>query len=383
MKAPSLQKLFLAFLKLGAISFGGPAMVAYIRRLAVEENAWLDESSFRDGVALCQAIPGATAMQTAAYVGLKVRGVLGAAASFVGFGLPAFAVMMVFSSLYVRSHSLPVVAAIFAGLGAIVVAIAANATLSFGRDILISWRRLVIVLAAAVLLGLRMSPLAVIMLSSLMGYMILKAPPSSPALQSAAPPLRTAGSFIKIILTAAAALGLLFLISPRLFALSALMLKIDVLAFGGGFASVPLMYHEVVDVRAWLAGPTLLDGIALGQITPGPIVITATFIGYLVSGPLGGVVATVSVFLPSYSLVIAVAPYYEKLRSSPRFHKVIGGIFCAFVGLLLSVTVRFAANVSWNLPRLLLAFGALLALRLRVNILWVVLAGTALSLVFP
>jgi chromate transporter len=134
-----------------------------------------------------------------------------------------------------------------------------------------------------------------------------------------------------------------------------------------------------VDVRRWLDGPTLLNGIALGQVTPGPIVITATFLGYILYGPLGGIIATISVFLPSFLVVVGVAPYYERLRVSGFFHKAIEGILCSFVGLLLSVTVSFAMNVSWDLPRVLLAVAAFVALRLKVNILWIVLIGTTIS----
>jgi chromate transport protein ChrA len=132
---PSLFHLFTSFLRLGATAFGGPATVAYIRTMAVEKNHWLDEPSARDGVALCQTIPGATAMQMSAYAGLRARGVAGAAVSFIGFGLPAFLFMMILSSLYARTHTLPAVLSAFNGLQAIVVALVANATLSFGRSL--------------------------------------------------------------------------------------------------------------------------------------------------------------------------------------------------------------------------------------------------------
>jgi chromate transporter len=117
---PSLPLLFLSFLRLGITSFGGPAMTAYIRMMAVEKKKWLDDSTFRAGVALCQVIPGATAMQVAAYVGLRTRGVAGAAATFIGFGLPAFLIMISLSALYVRTHNLPVVVSLFSGLQAII-----------------------------------------------------------------------------------------------------------------------------------------------------------------------------------------------------------------------------------------------------------------------
>jgi len=119
---PSLAILFLSFVRLGATAFGGPAMVAYIRRMAVEQQRWLDDAAFRDGVALCQTIPGATAMQVAAYVGFRARGVAGAAVSFIGFGLPAFILMVGLSAFYARSYALPPVVAIFNGLQLIVAA---------------------------------------------------------------------------------------------------------------------------------------------------------------------------------------------------------------------------------------------------------------------
>jgi len=120
---PSLAILFFSFLKLGATAFGGPAMVPFIGRMAVEQRRWLDENTFRDGVALCQTIPGATAMQTTAYVGFRVRGVAGAAVSFIGFSLPAFLLMIGLSAFYEHSYTLTPVVAVFNGLQTIVVAI--------------------------------------------------------------------------------------------------------------------------------------------------------------------------------------------------------------------------------------------------------------------
>ncbi|MGB8644963.1 MAG: chromate transporter [Anaerolineae bacterium] len=138
--APTLATLFLSFLRLGRTAFGGPAMVAYIRRMVVQQKSWLDDEAFRAGVALCQTIPGATAMQTAAYVGFRTRGVRGAAASFVGFGLPAFCLMVILSALYAPTHGLPVITAAFDGLQAIIIGIVANATLTFGKAYLKGWR---------------------------------------------------------------------------------------------------------------------------------------------------------------------------------------------------------------------------------------------------
>jgi chromate transporter len=133
---------------LGATAFGGPAMVPYIGKMAVERSGWLDENTFREGVALCQTIPGATAMQTTAYVGFKVRGLAGAAVSFIGFGFPAFLLMIGLSAFYARSYTLTPVVAVFDGLQTIVVAIVANATVSFGKTSLKGFRDVFIALLA-------------------------------------------------------------------------------------------------------------------------------------------------------------------------------------------------------------------------------------------
>jgi chromate transporter len=164
---PSIVGLFISFLRLGTTAFGGPSMVAYIRKMVVEEKNWLDAEVFTDGVALCQTIPGATAMQTAAYVGLKTRGVVGEAASFIGFGLPAFLLMMAFSALYVYTNNLPIVVSAFSGLQGIIVAIVANATVSFGKTTLKDWRTLILAVTAAGLFGLNVSPILVIMLAAI------------------------------------------------------------------------------------------------------------------------------------------------------------------------------------------------------------------------
>ena len=138
--APSVSVLFIAFLRLGATAFGGPAMVAHIRDLAVVNRRWLDESAFRSGVALCQAIPGATATQTAAYVGLRARGFAGALAAYVGFGLPAFLLTLALTATNSRTRSFPVTLAVFEGLRAVVVALLANAAWYFGTTSIGNWR---------------------------------------------------------------------------------------------------------------------------------------------------------------------------------------------------------------------------------------------------
>jgi chromate transporter len=233
---------------------------------------------------------------------------------------------------------------------------------------------------AAVLFWFRVHPIAVIFLAALAGLVLVRpgafpdrSPEDCPRAPSPVKPL--------LILLGAAAAGaiLLAVFRPALLGLAALMMKIDLFAFGGAFASVPLMYHEIVGVHRWMDGPTFLNGIVLGQVTPGPIVITATFAGYWMGGLLGALVATIGIFLPSFLLVIGLAPYFDRLRASRYFEKVIAGVLCSFVGLLMAVTLHFSGNVRWDPPHALIGAAAFAALLVKVDILWVVVAGTIVS----
>ena len=156
---PSLPQIFWAFLRLGLTAFGGPAMIPYIGEMAVTKRQWLTRPSFKEGVAVAQTIPGATAMQTAAYVGLRIRGISGAAAAYIGFGLPAFLLMVVLSAAYRATHALPVSLSVFLGLQVIVVAIVAKAAFTFGRTTVKGWEDALVGLAAAAYLALGGNPI--------------------------------------------------------------------------------------------------------------------------------------------------------------------------------------------------------------------------------
>jgi len=379
----SALRLLLAFLRLGLTAFGGPAMVAYIRDMAVRKKQWLSEETFQDGTALCQSIPGATAMQTAAYVGLRAGGSLGALAAFVGFGLPAFVLMVGLSAAYQAARDLRPVLAAFHGLHVIVIAIIANAALNFGRSSVKNWRDAALAAGAAVFLVFHGSPIIAIVASAAMSLLLYRGvnlptrPAHAASVDAGRPMLRFAAM---LAVFAATGLVVLCLLNRRLLDLATLMLKVDIFAFGGGFASVPLMLHEVVEVRHWLDSKTFMDGIALGQVTPGPIVITATFVGYQIAGVLGAAVGTIGIFTPSFLMVLATTPYFDRLQHSLLFRRALRGVLASFVGLLLAVAVRFGLDISWNIPVVLVAVAAFVALRAKVDILWVVLVGAGVSI---
>jgi len=379
LEKPSLLQLFLFFIALGATAFGGVAMVPYIHRLAVDDKRWLRDESFRDGVALCQAIPGATSIQVSTYVGFRAAGLAGAAVTFLAFSLPAFVFMMILSALYARFHALPAIIVVFGGLQAIVVAIVAAATISFGRTTLRDAWDVALAALAALLYTYLNHPFLVVLVAGVLGVIVFRkvTAPEERLTTSASPHYEK--SFLLLLLGTGVALILLFFGQRRLFDLVILMFKIAVAAFGGGFAALPLMFHEIVQVRHWMDGPTFLNGIALGQLTPGPVVITAGFIGYLLSGPVGGAVATLAVFFPSFLILLALVPSLDRLRHSPYFRTATRGILGSFVGLLLTVTIHLAATISWDYRRIFLTVASFVALLLGVRIPWVVLPGILIS----
>ncbi|WP_428121104.1 chromate efflux transporter [Dissulfurimicrobium sp.] len=374
--------LFLSFLRLGLTAFGGPAMVAHIKELSVRRKGWLDSKTFNDGVALCQSIPGATAMQMAAYVGLKVSGITGALASYIGFGLPAFILMVGLSIGYIISHGVSWTASVFAGLQVIVVCIVANATFVFGRSILKGAKAVLMAVASAVFFWQGISPFFVVIGSGVAGCLFFS---TTEGTDLPNPRGESVLSVVKrdIVLVAALFSGLfaLYVLDDKFFHLALLMMKIDMFAFGGGFASLPLMLHEIVNVKGWLDGKTFMDGIALGQVTPGPIVITAAFVGYLLYGFAGSVVATIAVFTPSFLILVMVVPVFDRLRSCRYFLPVTKGILSSFVGLLFYVTLKFAFDIHWDVVRALLALVAFVALSKQIDVLYVVVAGAVASLI--
>ncbi len=372
----SLKDLFFSFLKLGLTAFGGPAMVAYIRDMAVMRRRWITEATFKDGVVLCQSIPGATAMQTAAYVGFRSMGIPGALASFIGFGLPAFILMLLLSTLYDKYHAVPGVNSLFNGLQIVVVAIVANSTFSFGRSAFKSYREVVLAIGASILLWLAISPFIVILVAALLGIILFR------DMNIVEANSKSGFSFIHfsaLLSVPLLMLCVLYLEEPKLFSLASLMMRIDVFAFGGGFASVPLMLHEIVDVRGWMDNKTFMDGIALGQVTPGPIVITSTFVGYLTHGVAGAFVATIAIFTPSFLMVVVITPVMDKLNHSTLFFRATKGILASFVGLLFFVTTKFALTVPWDAIRVLMVCAAFVSLSKKIDILYVVLASAIIS----
>ena len=376
---PSYFELFLSFFWIGLTGFGGLAMTAHIRRHIVDTRKWLDGSTFDSGLALCQLIPGAIVMQLSAYIGLKVKGVRGAIVSFIGFGLPAFLIMFILSVLYKHSKNITGVETVLSALRVIIVAIVANAAYVFGKKNFHNVNDWIIAAIAAGLFLTKLNPVLVLVVASLLGLVLTKEKSGSiPKLSTA----RTFRFFLILLATVIICSTILFFANREYFTLATMMLRIDLFSFGGGLAAMPMMYHELVELFHWFDEKTFMDGVILGQVTPGSIIIAATFFGYMHFGVLGSILATICVFTPSFMILMGIIPFFDKLSSYPQFNKVINGILCSFVGLLAVVTYRFTNGINWNLANILftlVAFGLLLR---KVDVIWVILGGVLISLLF-
>jgi len=222
-------------------------------------------------------------MQVAAYAGLRIRGTAGALASFIGFGLPAFILMMVLSALYVTTSELPPVKAIFLALQAIVVALAAYSTDSFGRTSLKHWLHVLLAGIAAGLFLLGFHPIIVIVLAAILGIFVLPRPGKKEDLSITSRP-KLPMSFFILLALAITYFVVLYFVRPDLFSLAETMVRVDLFAFGGGYASLPLMFQEVVTSHGWMDSATFINGLALGQVTPGPSSSPQLMLGSLPTG---------------------------------------------------------------------------------------------------
>lgn len=375
---PTYFDLFRTFFWMGLTAFGGPAMMAHIRRHIVDKKGWLDATTFDSGLALCQIIPGAIVMQLVAYVGLKLKGIPGAILCFIAFGFPAFLIMFILSVVYKHSKNIAGVERVLSGLRVVIVAIVANAVFTFGKKNFHSWNDWVIAAIAAGLFITKLHPALVLLAAALLGLIFTRKDSHPfPRLES----VKTFRFFLWALASVALGLGVLFLINWEYFTLATIMLRIDLFSFGGGLASMPIMYHELVDLFGWFTEKAFMDGVILGQVTPGSIIIAATFFGYMHFGVIGSLLATFAVFTPSFLILMGIIPFFDKLSSHPQFSRVINGILCSFVGLLAIVTYRFAIGVHWNFIAIVFTLVAFILLLRKVDVVWIVLGGVLVSLI--
>ncbi|WP_266368392.1 chromate transporter [Tellurirhabdus rosea] len=363
----SLRQLTAYFLKLGAIGFGGPpALVSAMHRDLVVSRQWIEENDYREGLALAQLAPGPLAAQLAIYIGYVHYRIVGATLVGLAFVLPSFLMVLAIGWAYVQFGGLPWMQALFYGVGAAVIGIIANGTYKLttktvGNDGL----SISLFVLSALATAITESELLWLVLLSGLVYWLVKAPPLW---------LRS-GNVVAPFLLQAVTLPQ----DSILWKLALFFFKAGAFVFGSGLAIVPFLYGGVVKEYGWLNEQQFLDAVAVAMITPGPVVITVAFIGYLVAGLPGACVAALATFLPCYLLTILPAPYFKTYGRRPGIKAMVDGITIAAVGAIAGAVVVLGKRQLTDLPSVLLAVGTLLILlRVRKVSEWQLIAAAAL-----
>lgn len=446
-RTATLGGLFLSFLKIGLVGFGGGlAVISQIRALVVQQRRWLSDQEFAEGFALAQSLPGTNAGNAATYIGLKLRGWRGACAAMVGFILPSMLMMIVLAILYRHLRALPDTDRLFHGLNAAVVALILVTAWRIGRNILNKkWQWVLAVMACLTVALFSATVIEVVFAAGVVGIFIdsfaekqwqrWRAARSPTARRRERITARLTSQrrarrhaerkqeFVGGYLTRALAeervrqaaeidasvepedekegdpspsskttlrsFGVLGVSMPvlaklgLLLTLSTIFLRMGAVTFGGGFVMIPLIEAEVVNSRHWLTQQEFADATALGQITPGPVLITATFIGYRVAGTLGALVATISIFLPAFLLTMAAGASLRRFRSNEIVQSFLRGVTPAVVGLLVAAALSIGRSGIHSWIGISITAAAMLALiRFRPNAFWVILGAGVIRFLF-
>ena len=425
-RTATLGGLFLSFLKIGLVGFGGGvAVLAQIRALTVRKRLWLTDSEFAEALALAQALPGTSAGNSVTYIGLRLRGWRGAAVSMAGFILPSMLIMVGLAILYKHIRLFPDTQRFFHGLNGAVVALILVTAWRMGKNILTRrWQWWLAVLSFLTVALFDATVLEVVLCAGLIGIYIdsfaetqwrrLRNLSTIAARRRARVRARLAqrrrnrkAGFVRTIQlsgeakredtseekreesTTLRSIGVLAVAMPiaakfaLLFTLSAIFLRIGSVTFGGGLVMVPLIESEVVNNHQWLTHQEFADAFALGQITPGPVLITATFVGYRVAGTLGALVATISIFLPAFLMTIAAGSSLRRFRSNKQVQAFLRGIAPAVVGLLVAAALSIGrAGIHTWVGLSIMIVAMFVLVRFRPNALWVLLGAGVVRLLF-
>jgi len=357
----TLRDLLLYFLRLGTLGFGGPiALAGYMQRDLVEERYWISKADYLEGLAFSQLSPGPLAAQLAMYIGWLRAGVIGASLVGVAFILPSFLMALALAALYVHFGGLPWIQGMFYGIGAAVIAIIVRSAIKLVRGTLgKDWLLWTIFGVLAITTAWTESEIIWLFILCGVIAMVVKAPP---AFSGATPKMLAVGlnSLLTGIhgLAAGATVGALFLF----------FLKAGAFVFGSGLAIVPFLYGGVVTKFHWLTERQFVDAVAVAMITPGPVVITAAFIGYLVAGTVGALVAACAVFAPPYLIILFGAPYYRRFAQNRQVRAFVQGVTAAAVGAIAGAAYILARRSLVDPPTVAIGLVALTILMLTRKI---------------
>ncbi|MES2518933.1 MAG: chromate transporter [Bacteroidota bacterium] len=339
----TLWQLTQYFLKLGTIGFGGPvALVGFMHRDLVEQNRWISEEEYKEGMALAQLAPGPLAAQLAIYLGYVHYGILGATLVGFAFVIPSFLMVLVLGFAYKKFGGLPWIQSVFYGISAGVIGIIAFSSYklvnkSIGRDKIL-WGIFIVVALTTIITE---SENILLFLGAGLVYWFIKISPKTPQLNSIAPLLLQ----IPALSVENTVLWNIFLFFG----------KAGAFVFGSGLAIVPFLYAGVVKQYGWLNEQQFLDSVAIAMITPGPVVITVGFIGYLVADFNGACVAALATFLPCYLLTILPAPYFKKYGKLPAIKAFVDGITAAAIGAIAGAVVILGKKSLIDIPTVVIA----------------------------
>ena len=391
-----LKELAGLFLKLGATAFGGPAAhIAMMEHEVVRRRGWMTREEFLDLLGATNLLPGPNSTKMSLFVGHARAGLAGLLVAGLAFVLPATAIVLAFAWAYVRFGALPAMPHFFEGIKPVVLALIAQALVSLGRTAVKN--RFLFALGAAALAAaffvhefLLLAAAGAVSAGAMAIQDFLRKgrgadPPTPPEPRSAgraqpnAPSKKSSLSFFSPLLFSSAAISSSFSLSALFF----FFLKTGAILFGSGYVLLAFLRADLVERWHWLTSAQLLDAVAVGQFTPGPLSSTATFIGYVLAGPAGAAVATAGIFLPAFAFVAACGPFVPRLRASRLVGTFLDGVNVASLALMAAVTFQLARPALVNLPTaaLFLASTAVLAI-FRINAAWLVLAGGLLGIAF-
>jgi len=381
----SLLRLLLTFLRIGLTAFG-PAMMTETKKNIVQKEKWVSEEEFLNGLALGQLLPGATFCSLTVYIGYKIRGVAGAVTSLLGLLLPPFIIMTLLSFLYFRYGEISIIQTLLKGIVAIVVGLVANAVVEIGKSAIKDIKGGLISLMALLLMIIYPNIFLILVVAALAGMLCFYAPfknkyEHAGQGETAAPDISKPNQLKEIAIFCITVLVIISLASlqPVLLKLGLTFFKMGALVFGNGFTMIPLIQQEVVNHYHWLTMDEFAVGIALGQMTPGPVLITATFIGYKVAALKGALAGTLGMFLPSLLLVMLTAEVHKKIQHNPLVKAAFSGIIASFVGIMLVVLYGLARHsiVDWK-TALLGAISFLILRFTKIDVICVIIGGTLL-----
>ena len=381
----ALREVALLFLRLGLTAFGGPAAhIAMFRDEVVTRRQWVTDAEFLDMMAAANLIPGPNSTETAIHLGFRRAGWAGLVAAGVCFILPAFVIVLAIAMLYARYGTTSAAESLLYGIEPVVVAVILQAVWGLGRTAIRPWLPGIVAVAA---FGLYFVGVHELLLLAAGGVLVMLARngrrlggdlPNRPTMLLLGLwgdlANRPTGEWLVLATQAAA-------VPVTLTTLFLSFLKIGSVLYGSGYVLVAFLQSEFVERLGWITSSQLLDAVAIGQFTPGPVFTTATFIGYQVAGVPGAVLATVGIFLPGFVFVAITNPFIPRMRRSPWLSALLDGVVAASLGLMAAVTVELARQSIVDVPTaLLLLAAAVLLIRFRVNSTWLILGGAVVGL---